>query len=258
LVVTSGGDVTIENSEFTDNGTGAHITTSNDTITVSGGAVDGNGTGIVTRNCQNFVSNTTYGKKDKNVKDYDNGCTTSSITDPNATTEPSYVTLGEGKFNLNCSGETQSFPVILPNKDMIHIFCPVAGLADIKRLDSTMLPADLPTGYHYVSAFSVQILKETIPQRVIQEGGYLQASFVANESQSAATFGILYWDGSQWLPLKEAMLDQYGSPIAFDLYPDNPSEPQRIIQGVQLVSRNGLTRAETLVNFPGVFVLVQY
>ncbi len=65
-------------------------------------------------------------------------------------------------FSLNCTG-VDGFAVNLPNGDLVNIYCPVRGVAQIDRVDNTTLPAELPTGYIYASAFSLDILQNEKP-----------------------------------------------------------------------------------------------
>jgi hypothetical protein len=168
--------------------------------------------------------------------------------------------LEQGEFELNCIGQS-GFAVNLPNGDLVNIFCPVSGRARIYRVDNTTLPAILPTGYTYASAFTLDILQDKKPIPVITEGGYIKASFVAQPLQLGNTYAVLYWDeaAKTWIELKDIIKDAQGNPSNFDLLPGDPdNNGRKILSGVNLVTRDGLERVEVLTNFPGIFVLAQY
>jgi hypothetical protein len=157
------------------------------------------------------------------------------------------------EFDLSCE-ERDSFFATLPNGDQIQIFCPVSGKAIIKRLDNTMLPADLPVGYTYASAFSLEIIQDQIRIPVISEGGNVKASFQLPSLETGSNYSILYWDNGSWVSLKEFMLDENGTPRSFDLHPD---DPRSILSGLNFVFTGDSPRAEISTNFPGIFVLAQ-
>ncbi|HLO33685.1 MAG TPA: hypothetical protein VK249_31345 [Anaerolineales bacterium] len=172
---------------------------------------------------------------------------------------PPLSTYSQGNFRLTCLGRN-GFAVNLPNGDLVNIFCPVSGLANIHRLDNTTLPANLPTGYTYASAFSLDILQGGKPIPVITEGGYINASFVAQPLQPGNTYSILYWnpENNSWVTLKDFLLDGYGKTKSFDLFPGVAADTRKIISGVKLVTRNSASRVEVSANFPGIFVLAQH
>ena len=100
-----------------------------------------------------------------------------------------------------------------------------------------------------------EFLREEV--KVIPEGGYIKASFVA---LSRGNYSILYWDATSntWIPLKDLILDEKGKPIVFDLDPENEDNLLKIISGVQQVSNPLDPRVEVSTNFPGIFVLAQH
>lgn len=177
----------------------------------------------------------------------------------------------KGEFFLDCKLQ-ESFTYPLPNGDKVEIICPSgywSGKASISRLDNTTLPDKLPAGFTYASAFLVEItkLKEPVQMvngeflreevKVIPEGGYIKASFVA---LSRGNYSILYWDATNksWIPLKDLIVDEKGKPIVFDLDPENKDNLLKIISGVQQVSNPLDPRVEVSTNFPGIFVLAQH
>jgi len=178
----------------------------------------------------------------------------------------------QGTFLLDCSGDqTDGYSRSLPNGDLVEIFCPVSGEASIERFDSTTLPGDLPDGYTYASGFEVQIKQSDKPITVIEEGGYIRASFLASYLQPGNSYDILYWDAweikdgkwepletGKWVPLKDFMLAR-NAPRWFYLDPETENVVERkIISGVQLLSTLTDKRVDVLVNFPGIFVLAQH
>jgi hypothetical protein len=153
----------------------------------------------------------------------------------------------------------------LPNGDKVEIICPVRGKASISRLDNTTLPADLPDGYTFASAFQVDISQPDFAagadQRksidVITEGGYIKASFVAPSIDIGGIYSILYWDPAtgSWIPLKDFIRDAGGIPHVFSLHSQDPADPKKILSGVNFLSRIIPQRVEVSTNFPGIFVL---
>jgi hypothetical protein len=158
------------------------------------------------------------------------------------------------EFDLSCA-HRDSFFIVLPNDDQIQIFCPVSGKALIKRLDNTMLPADLPAGYAYNSAFSLEIFQNQKPIPVILEGGNIKASFHNPSLEAGINYSILYWDNGAWIPLKDFIIDANGDPRVFDLH---VGDPRVVLSGLNLVFVNGVPRVEISTNFPGIFVLAQH
>jgi hypothetical protein len=174
---------------------------------------------------------------------------------------------GRAEFWLDCDFKNRYFKVNLPNGDRVDIYCPVSGKATITRLDNTTLPAPLPTGYTFASAFEVQILQPALPLTRGEDGDYkrqpipviagdgrIMASFVATPLQPGKTYSVLYWDEktSTWIPLKDYLL---GS--VFELVPGDPRDERQILSGVLLSTKNRPQRVQVITNFPGIFVLAQ-
>lgn len=157
------------------------------------------------------------------------------------------------EFELSCADRSNYFAT-LPNEDKIQIVCPVSGKAIIKRLNNTALPGDLPIGYTYTSAFSLDILQSGKSISYISEGGRVNVSFDVPNLEEGTTYTLLYWDNGTWLPLKDFMLDANGNPREFNLH---PNDPRIVLSGLKLVFEDGTPRLELSTNFPGIFVLVQ-
>lgn len=176
---------------------------------------------------------------------------------------------GKSVFFLECRPDQYNFKVNLPNGDKVEIYCPVSGKATITRLDNTTLPAELPTGYAFASAFQVEILQPVVPLTinpatndynrapipVITEGGHITASFATSRLQAGGNFSVLYWDevSGKWISLKDFM---YGR--NFKLIPDDPQDKRIVVSGVLPNTRNIPARVEVSTNFPGIFVLAQH
>ncbi|MBK8780343.1 MAG: hypothetical protein IPO22_00740 [Anaerolineales bacterium] len=176
---------------------------------------------------------------------------------PNATLNSVLEARGgnEVEFDLSCE-RRGSFPVTLTNGDKIEIICPVSGTARIKRLDNTMLPAELPAGYTYTSAFSLEIIKNNNPIDYIDEGGSVKVSFEVPYMEEGVAYSILYLDNGIWVPLKEFMLDGNGNPRGFNLHAD---DLRKILSGSNFIfEEDSPTRLEISTNFPGIFVLAQH
>ena len=159
------------------------------------------------------------------------------------------------EFDLSCDSQTL-YPRDLPNGDKVTIVCPVSGRAFISRLDNTTIPTDLPAGYTYASAFSVNIMQAGKSIPVITEGGHIEVSFQV-PSQQDNTYSILFWDNDRWIPLND-FIGPENSPQTFQLNPGITADLRMIESGVKLVTRNGVPRVEVSTNFPGIFVLAQH
>jgi len=242
-------------------------------INITGGTIENNGTGLYVYCSQSLNFNQPLTSFANNGVDI--------IVDPTCPISITYAPAplpliivaqkGQGEFELNCIGQ-DGFAVNLPNGDLVNIFCPVSGRAVINRVDNSTLPADLPAGYTYASAFALDILQQGAPIPVITEGGYIQASFVGQSLQPGNTYSILYWDdwkfengnwvehpeSGSWVPLKDFLVGKNGLLKNFDLYPGAATDTRKIISGVKLVTKNGVQRVEVSANFPGTFALAQH
>jgi hypothetical protein len=87
----------------------------------------------------------------------------------------------------------------------------VSGRVYFSQLENNALPAALPAGYTYSSAFSLNILQNQMPIPMITEGGYIKTSFVAPVLPEGSSYSILFWDNGIWLPLQEFRLDKNGN-----------------------------------------------
>ena len=158
----------------------------------------------------------------------------------------SYLTISfqsEGEFALDCAS-VDGYSVSLVNGDLVQLFCPVSGTARISHLDDSALPAPLPDGFSYASAFSLEILQNENPTPILTEGGFLKASFSASALPAENACSVLYWDNGRWLPLNELNFE-------------SPEDPRAVLSDVQLISYTGSPRVEVSTNFPGIFVLAQ-
>jgi hypothetical protein len=252
-------DISIVDSVFDNpNATGAYIYNSGN-ITLSGGAFTNNNIGLSV-SCVQSVNFTL-----KPLTIFSGNITRDIATDPvcpidiNPPRSETFLKIQGKLFTLDCAEVQNRYVVRLANGDQGEIFCPVDGEASIDRVDNTTLPASLPVGYTYASAFDVKILQNNERIDVIREGGYITASFLAQNPQSGNTYSILYWDEKNgiWIPLKELLLDKNGKAESFALYPGITGDDREIRIGVHLVTKNSETRVEVSTNFPGIFVLAQ-
>jgi hypothetical protein len=281
--------VTIETSTFNNNSAGMHVTsqellTLNDVIASdnkkgpwdpnfpwwASGVVAGSPTGIIVNRgtysnnyyCGLFartpksltLNKVTYGGN--GVCDVYWEASSITIIDVNPSPLISDVLFGSQiEFDLSCVDRDNYFAT-LPNGDRIQIFCPVSGKASIKRLDNTMLPDDLPAGYTYASAFSLDIFQGQEPIPVISEGGNVRAMFKLPSLEAGTNYSILYWDdgNKKWIPLKEFMFDENGQPRGFPLY---TNDSRVILSGLKFVTTGDYPHVEVSTNFPGIFVLAQ-
>jgi len=265
------GNITVTNSQFNNNSEGLDAFSSNNISILGGSQFQNNFIGVGYFDCKgSFVLDPATAFLG-NVIDIYNGSGCSSPIPPPASPllAPIIIPIqGAGNFSLNCPpGVEGTYRKSLPNGDLVEINCPVLGTGSIVRRDSTTLPANLPDGYTYASAFDVEIKKNDQPIQVIEEGGNIRASFVASNLQPGNSFDILYWDAwkiedgkwvpsenPQWVPLKDFMRNG-NAPRSFYIDPDTGNIVRRKIdRGVQLVDQ----RVQVTVNFPGIFVLAQH
>lgn len=258
LNVFNAGNITIVDSGFDNHGgTGMSISNAGN-LTLSGGVFSNNYVGLSVSCVESVSFNLPLTTFSGNALDI--------VTDPSCPIniippQPLTFLQTQGElFKLDCATGLNRYVVRLANGDRGEIFCPVDGEASIDRVDNTTLPASLPTGYTYASAFDVKILQNDQRISVITEGGYITASFMAQHSQSGNIYTILYWDAenSTWIPLKDFLLNEQGKPESFDLYPGVEGDARKILSGVNLVTKNGEARVEVSTNFPGIFALAQH
>jgi len=255
--ISSAGDVILDNVTAIRNDYGVSISNAGN-VTLSGGGLSYNDIGLNLFCVQSVIftprPTTTFTRNITPIS-IDPSCPI-NIIHPQSET---FLKVQGKLFTLDCANRLNRFVVRLANGDQGEIFCPVEGEASIDRVDNTTLPASLPIGYTYASAFDVRIQQNNERIDVITEGGYITASFLAQQSQSGNTYSILYWDAKNgtWVPLKDLLLNDKGKPQSFELYP-GANDERRIFNGVHLVTKNGETRVEVSTNFPGIFVLAQH
>ncbi|HXQ37079.1 MAG TPA: right-handed parallel beta-helix repeat-containing protein, partial [Anaerolineales bacterium] len=277
LAVSNSGDVTLNNITANSNITGVKVESSGN-VTLNNVDASLNQVGVAVSNSgnvfltdENISNNAEIGLYVKCVASLN-----FSVNPPNIINNPidilidptcpvpvvyplTIVAQSQGKFfALDCE-HADGYSVILPNGDLVQIFCDVSGRASISRLDNTALPSSLPEGYTYASAFQADIVQGGRSISVIPEteSGYIKASFVGSSLQQGSAYSILYWDDGQWVPLKDFMLAENGNPLVFDLNPGVSDDTRKILSGVKLVTVRGEPRVEVSTNFPGIFVLAQ-
>ena len=288
----NGGSISITNSSFTLNDIGLFLSSAG----LSGSVLDSsflqNSTAIQSENtsgsliieCQTLVGNgADFSARNGNPQNgylpspwrptYNpcNHATPTPGPDPNTptpaptlvapiTTIVTVATTGEKATStkLVCTAAQQRTQFMLPNGDMLEINCPVDGNANISRLDNTMLPADLPEGFEYVSAYELRILQGNVLVPVITTSGYIRGSFVAEKTTS--TYGILFWDdeNKQWIPLKDFQWNASKMPVTFPFDPANPGSNRKVLSGVRYLDKQAPNRVDVSINFTGIFVLVRY
>lgn len=272
LAATNGSSISLSNNDITYNCAGVYLNTSA-AATINGGSISNNVSGIVKINDASLLSLNGV-TISNNINDRTNlaiECETvpTPDSDPVSTPTPISITViidisnfdeangnaAEAEFEIDCIHQRR-YIVNLPNGDQVQVFCPVSGKAHISRLDNTALPADLPAGYTYTSAFSLDILRGEKSISVIDEGGYINVSFNIPSSDTGTTYSVLYWDNGRWTPLKDFMTDENGNPRGFNLHAD---DPRKILSGSNFIFEEGSpTRLEISTNFPGTFVLAQH
>jgi hypothetical protein len=235
---------------------GLHVIGS-DAIDVKSGSIQWNTFGfVVDNNTRQFNGDPLIFSNNKvDITGY--GAICSSAT-PGESVINTYTVPAQGEISFTFDCATQHYyPVLLPNGDRVTIFCPVTGKAIIKRLDNTMLLTELPAGYSYASAFSLDIIQGAESVRYIKEGGHVNIAFKVPTMENGVNYAILYWDkdNQTWIPLKDLILDTKGGANHFSLYSDDPRE---ITSGFNIEKTGDSLRAKIITNFPGTFVLAQY
>jgi hypothetical protein len=257
------GTITIQNTNVAGNCIGISVYDTD--VIMSNVSISNNEVGLQTDGIKSITfTNTNFVNNGVDRIDFNYNCDA-----PAPIPTPIFVR-SEGKFALDCSKQA-AYPVQLPNGDFVNIICPVSGSESIHQLTNTGLPANLPEGYTYASAFKLDILQQGVSIPVITEGGYVKSSFVAQPLQPGDTYTVLYWDpwiyengklvdnpsGGSWVPLKDFLLDGNGNVESFNLFPGT-DDPRMVISGVNLVSESNVDRVEVSTNFPGIFVLAQH
>jgi hypothetical protein len=124
--------------------------------------------------------------------------------------------------------------LILNNGDSITFKCPIPGSATLGSLTSDGLPGALPESMEYVSGMGAGQNPDGNDKAL---SGLVILSFIIPEGVDPAGFAILYWNGSEWVDLKDAKFED----------------------GREVTSggfNNGNGYFEAIVNFSGNFVLV--
>ena len=265
-IITANNDVTISDSTFSNNGgsnsyggsgTGVSISNAN-SVTITNSTFSGHydygfGYGIkvnyvntTTLNCNTFQNNDI----DINVDVPNNPCENDNNDDND---DDDFIIIPvDGKsvsFSIDCS-LFSGYIAAWPNGDRVLISCVPNGTVTIDRVENTNLPDDLDVGYQYASGFNVRVFQNGAPLSVMPEGGSIQVSFVAEESD--AQYGIMYWDAGDWLLLDEFQLNPSGASMQF---PFGTSDFRTILSGTRFVSGNP-SRENVTTNFPGAYVLV--
>ncbi len=124
--------------------------------------------------------------------------------------------------------------LILGNGDSVTFKCPTTGSATLTPLTNDGLPGDLPEGMEYVSG--VNTTQSPAGSDKALEGLVI-ASFIIPEDLKSSDFAILYWDGSQWVDLKDGKFD----------------DDRKVFNGGSFGSDGDF---EAITNFSGNFVLV--
>lgn len=174
-------------------------------------------------------------------------CTTVPVTPPQAL-PLRYIAVGSGEpVTLDCVHYSGTV-LVLPSGDKAIYYCQATGSANAKSLAAGELPGALGSGLTYVSAMEVG-LENGGPVQILPDGS-IKVAFQVPEGVDPASLAILFWDperedgAGEWVELPaDAWYDS--------LY--DPTDGRQVLIGPRL-GQNG--RFETIVNFTGVFALV--
>jgi len=255
---TWGGNIEILHSSFNNNVIGLQLNAfdPNSTVTISESSLVNNNWGLWTPMCAAELQL-------NNVDFSGNTIDIESADDVN-TAENIFAGCAFENAPVIRSSNTKEFDpdspttLTLPNGDLVNISDPVNGSPQISPLANADLPADLPEGFTYISAFTLDILQNGQAILVLTDGGSIQVSFTAPSAEQANTYSVLYWDNGTWVTLQDFASNENGSTQAFDLDSGNPEENRKILSGVRLITAEGDPRVEVSTNFPGIFVLAQH
>lgn len=211
LYIVANGDVEVNCSAFLNNSSYGFQASLSGTAALNGNVFSGNTTGDYSI-AGSFTVNDSYpcsddGRESKGPRKF------VPVTGPNCSL-----------FN--------SFKLILLNNDSMTFFCPIKGKPTLVNAIGN-LPGPLPNGVNLHSAMDGRVNGEP---SAIQPGRIL-ISFVIPQGANASNLAILYWNGSEWVDLREA---------AF-------SDGWRIIEPPHEADGGFF---EAVVNFTGVFTLV--
>jgi hypothetical protein len=140
---------------------------------------------------------------------------------------------GGGSAEFNCE-LFSSTTLMLTNGDSVTFKCPISGSGALSPLGSDALPGGLPEGVTYASGLNA------VPSPAGSDtalDGQVVISFIIPEGQESADFAILYWNGSEWVDLKDATFE----------------DGREVVNGG---SNTGDGHFQAVTNFSGTFILV--
>lgn len=283
LAVNSSGDVIINNSSFSNNHLGAQMSNKDDDGEVTLNNVIfgqntigvGVGEGSYTFNSSIFDHNETVitvnGVIEDEICQIDNNIIFSDVTFIGDSTlnDPqddcalnAFVSSGDSLSPLTSLEEITGSPTLeeIPefstacSDDVAYSFDLSNGdLVTMACLDNTVLPAVLPPGYTYISAFSLSFLRNEMPISVLSENE-IKFSFMIPAFQEDSTYSILYWDNGTWISLRDFFFNEDGNVPASDTIQDT----QKTLNISEVVMQDGSLRIEGSTTFSGLFILAQH
>ena len=154
---------------------------------------------------------------------------------------------------LNCSGDTT---IKLDNNDFVSLPKSICNLTAIfGREMQASLPRAIPSGWKFVSANNLSLMKELEAQEWIADGSAIRYSQVIPAKADNKYYNVFYWDAAfkngigDWVQIPEC-----DSKKPVSLHADNTSEKRMILKCAEILENN---RIEYSTNFPGLFVLVE-
>lgn len=109
----------------------------------------------------------------------------------------------EEYIELDCTQYTGTM-LMLDNGSHATFKCPITGFASLSMIEEATLPAALPEGIEYVSGLNA-VSSPVGSDQVL--GGQVIISFAIPQNMNAEDFAVLYWDGSEWVNLKDATFE---------------------------------------------------
>jgi hypothetical protein len=248
LYINTTGNVTINNSDFSDNydDDGAELEVDGNVLICNSAFSDNDLYGLDAGNVDGdlTLSDVTFGGNGSGDYTYGGSGTLSVTSGVNCIPAggkksatgglPLHlvpVNEGDGPVDLDCELYSGTM-LILSNGDSVTFKCSIVGSATLNRLTGDGLPGDLPEGVEFFSGMGAGHSPDGSNTAL---DGLVVVSFVIPDD--SASFAILYWNGSEWVDLKDASFE----------------DGREVVNGGV---KTGDGHFQAITNFSGTFVLV--
>jgi Ca2+-binding RTX toxin-like protein len=141
----------------------------------------------------------------------------------------------------------------LPDGDQATFFGLCGYSASLTAVPDEGMPQPVADPLVALSSMEVGLFREDVPVEILPDGTALALSFVLPETGPDRDYSMLYWDPQEeeWLELPT--LEEAGyMPVPLD--PERPENSRVVVSGLDEV---GGARMNVMVNFTGLFVLVE-